>query len=310
MGNLLSAGMYRLKYSKLFYILLGLLVVTLTLCYIQAIPQTVSLDVSPTEAVTQEEGYVTVEYEEQASFYPLNSLFFQYVLLNLISCGVFCPLFLSHEYSDGVLRNKLIVGRNRTQIYLGNLTVNGLYGATATVLGILTGLCVGMPMLKGFGETEPSTLVMYGLFSLITTWACVSLFTMAAMIVANRAVAVALCIVLAFGLYFLGQFLTIGLSQPELPGWPGLGAGWNLSNGRPRSQPQLYLWVQAAGVSVPVRADSRWAVLPNRQHGRGDALASAGVRWPVHRPDHGYRSCHLPAEGCKIGPWNGFAAGR
>ena len=207
MGNLLSARMYRLKYSKLFYILLGLLVVTLTLCYIQAIPQTVSLDISPTETVTQEEGYVTVEYEEQASFYPLNSLFFQYVLLNLISCGVFCPLFLSHEYSDGVLRNKLIVGRNRTQIYLGNLTVNGLYGATATVLGILTGLCVGMPMLKGFGETEPSTLVMYGLFSLIT---------MAAMIVANRAVAVALCIVLAFGLYFLGQFLTIGLSQPEL----------------------------------------------------------------------------------------------
>lgn len=216
MGNLLFAGMYRLKYSKLFYILLGLLVATLTLCYIQAIPQTVSLDVSPTEAVTQEEGYVTVEFEEQAPFYPLNSLFFQYVLLNLISCGVFCPLFLSHEYSDGVLRNKLIVGRNRTQIYLGNLTVNGLYGAATTVLGILTGLCVGMPMLKGFGETEPSTLVMYGLFSLITTWACVSLFTMAAMIVANRAVAVALCIVLAFGLYFLGQFLTIGLSQPEL----------------------------------------------------------------------------------------------
>ena len=29
MGNLLFAGMYRLKYSKLFYILLGLLVVTL-----------------------------------------------------------------------------------------------------------------------------------------------------------------------------------------------------------------------------------------------------------------------------------------
>ena len=38
MSNLLSAGVYRLKYSKLFYILLGLLVATLTLCYIQAIP--------------------------------------------------------------------------------------------------------------------------------------------------------------------------------------------------------------------------------------------------------------------------------
>lgn len=61
MGELISAGVYRLKYSKLFYILLGLLVVTLTLCYMQAIPQTVSLDVSPTEAVTQEEGYVTVD---------------------------------------------------------------------------------------------------------------------------------------------------------------------------------------------------------------------------------------------------------
>ena len=93
MSNLLSAGVYRLKYSKLFYILLGLLVVTLTLCYIQAIPQTVSLDVSPIEAVTQEEGYVTVEYEEQASFYPLNSLYFQYVLHKIISCALFCPLF-------------------------------------------------------------------------------------------------------------------------------------------------------------------------------------------------------------------------
>ena len=73
---------------------------------------------------------------------------------------------------------------------------------------------------------------------------------------------------------------------------------------------QLYLWVQAAGVSVPVRADPGRAVLPNRQHGCGDALAPAGVRRSVYSTDHGYRPCHLPAEGCKIRPWSGFAAGR
>ncbi|HIR85386.1 MAG TPA: ABC transporter permease subunit [Candidatus Galloscillospira excrementavium] len=215
MSNLISAGVYRLRYSKLFYILLVLLVAALTLCYMQAIPQTISLEGSTSE-VTQEEGYMTVEYAEQVSTYPLNYFFFQYVLANLISCGVFCSLFLGPEYGDGVLRNKLIVGRSRSQIYLGNLAVNGLYGTVASAAGILTGLCVGVPMLKGFGETEPSTLVMYGIFSLITTWACVSLFTMVTMAVSNRAVAAASCIVLAFALYFLAQFLTLNLSQPEM----------------------------------------------------------------------------------------------
>lgn len=101
---------------------------------------------------------------------------------------------------------------------------------------------------------------MYGLFSLITTWACVSLFTMVAMIVANRAVAAALCIVLAFGLYFLGQFLTIGLSQPELlQGGLIWGPDGTFQMADPRSQSQLYLRIQAAGVSIPVRANPGWA---------------------------------------------------
>lgn len=205
MGNLLSAGMYRLKYSKLFYILLGLLVVTLTLCYIQAIPQTVSLDVSPTEAVAHEEDTLPWNMRNRLlSILSTPSFSICASQFNLLR-RILPPVFESRvqrrcfaQQADcGTKQNPDLSGKFDSQRAVRRSDDGGR---------ILTGLCVGMPMLKGFGETEPSTLVMYGLFSLITTWACVSLFTMAAMIVANRAVAVALCIVLAFGLYFWASF--------------------------------------------------------------------------------------------------------
>ena len=94
MGNLLFAGVYRLKYSKLFYILLGLLVVTLTLCYIQAIPQTVSLDVSPTEAVARRRDTLPWNMRNRL-LSILNSLFFSICIQFNLLRRSFCPVFES-----------------------------------------------------------------------------------------------------------------------------------------------------------------------------------------------------------------------
>ena len=108
MSNLISVGLFRTVRSKLFYILLVLTALTMVYVY-----------------------YNTYRLQLGPDFSQLDLYFFQFINANIVSAAVFCPLFLSSEYGDGALRNKLMVGRTRPQIYLANLAVNCLYGTAA-----------------------------------------------------------------------------------------------------------------------------------------------------------------------------------
>ena len=193
MSNLLSAGVYRLLRSKLFYILLVLTALTMVYVY-----------------------YNTYRLQLGPDFSQLDLYFFQFINANIVSAAVFCPLFLSSEYGDGALRNKLMVGRTRPQIYLANLAVNCLYGTAACLAAVVTGLCVGVPLLGWFQNAGPGKILLYVLLALATTWVCAALYTFLSMVVASRGVAITLCILLAFGLILLGQYLYLALSQEEV----------------------------------------------------------------------------------------------
>lgn len=209
MRNLLSAGLFRLVRSKLLYV--GLMVNVLTmayLCFQGAVDNGLFSDGKTVEGLP-----ISVEFQTPHFF--LDDFFLQYVMLNLLSTSVFCSLFLASEYNDGVLRNKLIVGRTRSQVYLANLVTNGIYGTAISFASLLTGLCAGVPLLGWFTTAQPNQILLYILFSITTTWTCAALFTLLSMIITNRGLAVAVCVVLSFCLLFFGQYLTLNLSQPE-----------------------------------------------------------------------------------------------
>lgn len=193
MSNLISVGLFRMVRSKLFYILLALTALVMAYVY-----------------------YNTYRVQLGPVFSQLDLYFFQFINANIVSAAVFCPLFLSSEYGDGALRNKLIVGRTRPQIYLTNLTVNCLYGTAACLAAVVTGLCVGVPLLGWFQNAGPGKIMLYVLLALATTWVCAALYTFLSMVVASRGVAITLCILLAFGLILLGQYLYLALSQEEV----------------------------------------------------------------------------------------------
>ena len=193
MRNLLSVGLFRMVRSKLFYILLALTALVMAYVY-----------------------YNTYRVQLGPDFSQLDLYFFQFINANIVSAAVFCPLFLSSEYGDGALRNKLMVGRTRPQIYLANLTVNCLYGTAACLAAVVTGLCVGVPLLGWFQNAGPGKILLYVLLALATTWVCAALSTFLSMVVASRGVAITLCILLAFGLILLGQYLYLALSQEEV----------------------------------------------------------------------------------------------
>lgn len=193
MRNLLSVGLFRMVRSKLFYILLALTALVMAYVY-----------------------YNTYRVQLGPDFSQLDLYFFQFINANIVSAAVFCPLFLSSEYGDGALRNKLMVGRTRPQIYLANLAVNCLYGTVACLAAVVTGLCVGVPLLGWFQNAGPGKIMLYVLLALATTWVCAALYTFLSMVVASRGVAITLCILLAFGLILLGQYLYLALSQEEV----------------------------------------------------------------------------------------------
>lgn len=193
MSNLISVGLFRTVRSKLFYILLALTALVMAYVY-----------------------YNTYRLQLGPDFSQLDLYFFQFINANIVSAAVFCPLFLSSEYGDGALRNKLMVGRTRPQIYLANLTVNCLYGTAACLAAVVAGLCVGVPLLGWFQNAGPGKIMLYVLLALATTWVCAALYTFLSMVVASRGVAITLCILLAFGLILLGQYLYLALSQEEV----------------------------------------------------------------------------------------------
>ena len=193
MRNLFSGGLFRTVRSKLFYILLALTALVMAYVY-----------------------YNTYRVQLGPDFSQLDLYFFQFINANIVSAAVFCPLFLSSEYGDGALRNKLMVGRTRPQIYLANLAVNCLYGTAACLAAVVAGLCVGVPLLGWFQNAGPEKILLYVLLALATTWVCAALYTFLSMVVASRGVAITLCILLAFGLILLGQYLYLALSQEEV----------------------------------------------------------------------------------------------
>ena len=193
MSNLISVGLFRTVRSKLFYILLALTALVMAYVY-----------------------YNTYRVQLGPDFSQLDLYFFQFINANIVSAAVFCPLFLSSEYGDGALRNKLMVGRTRPQIYLANLAVNCLYGTAACLAAVVAGLCVGVPLLGWFQNAGPGKIMLYVLLALATTWVCAALYTFLSMVVASRGVAITLCILLAFGLILLGQYLYLALSQEEV----------------------------------------------------------------------------------------------
>lgn len=98
MSNLLSANFSRLFKNKVFW-----------LCMIAMFASAVLLVISHYNRM--------VLYEDYETKYTLDQVYFQFASFIGIICAVLTSFFLGTEYSDGTIRNKIIVGKTRTAIY-------------------------------------------------------------------------------------------------------------------------------------------------------------------------------------------------
>lgn len=145
--------------------------------------------------------------------YSLDGGFFLFAGLTGIVSALVCAFLIGPEHGDGTMRNKIIIGHSRRDIYLSNLILSTLASLTTCLAAILPGLALGLPLLGGFEMgTARATLMILGICTLSMAYA--ALFTLLTMLISGRAASLTAAMVLALALLAAGAYLNGRLTAP------------------------------------------------------------------------------------------------
>ena len=192
MRKLLRANFSRLRHDRTYWLLTGLMIFF-----------------GASMAVVN-----AINASREGTIWVMDFSLFIYVTIAPILNSVLVALFVGSDYSGGTLRNKLIAGHRRCNIYLANLITCCCAGIFLCVTFVIPQGALGL-LLGGKIESAPMKLLMYGSLSLALMIAFTALFTLIAMLCQTKSHTVAGCILLAFVLIFLGVYITSALNEPE-----------------------------------------------------------------------------------------------
>ena len=140
--------------------------------------------------------------------------FFTYIMLVVIFASAFCSLFIGTEYSDGTIRNKLMIGHTRINIYLSNFIVCFIGELLMCFAFITAFLCVAIPLM-GFFSIPKNIILGYMGSGFMLCIAVAAIYTLVAMLNQNKAVTSVICILGMFLFVFGGAYLNARLQEPE-----------------------------------------------------------------------------------------------
>lgn len=127
--------------------------------------------------------------------------------------AVFAALFLGTEYSDGTIRNKLIAGHGRIDVYLSSLLLTITASLLVCAVSTLVSLAVAIPLF-GPPVNLPLLLLKIALGSLLVL-SFAALFTLLAMLIHNKALLSITAVLTFFLLLFAALFVMQRLEEPE-----------------------------------------------------------------------------------------------
>ncbi len=155
MINVLRLEFFRLKKSKLFWILLG---VTALLPVISALATTLILSII--DAITSSGSEMSGALEQFRSAVTtsimsgLGMIGYGATLLPLITASV----VLSKEFADGTMRNAILANKKRSELYFAYVTVAFTVGAAYMSAFMMTSLIIIAP-IYGFGDLTAGQIV-------------------------------------------------------------------------------------------------------------------------------------------------------
>lgn len=195
MSKLLSANFARMKKSKVFWV-----------CFIFMIGFGLFLIIS---------RYVQFKRFDMMEEAYVEGTLLSYSVVMGIVFAVFTSLFIGTEYNDGTIRNKLIVGHTRINVYLANL-ITCCTAAVIMCLGYIVAYLIPGAVLIGTFQMDFTSIVLTLLTTFATAIAMTSIYTLVAMLNQSRAVVAVICLVGFFVMLFVSSYIQARLTQPEM----------------------------------------------------------------------------------------------
>ena len=144
----------------------------------------------------------------------MEQFLFSFVGLIGVLLAAFTGLFLGTEYSDGILRSKLIVGHSRSAVYLSGLSaaVAASFLMCLTYISVI--LAVGVPVY-GPPAADPLVLLRRLAEVLAVCMAHCALFTLVSMNWGNKALSAVICVLGVLALMWVTSGMRNHLIEPE-----------------------------------------------------------------------------------------------
>lgn len=193
MSKLLCADFARLRKSKVFWI--GMIFM-----FVMGI-------LSPVM------NYIDMRHSGYKIF--LDDIFFMYATYIGILLSAFCSLFVGTEYSDGTMRNKIVVGHSRNSVYLSHFTVCAAAGLLMCAAYVLPAGIIGTCLL-GFFEADIQIILGLTLLSFIMSLAFTAVYILVAMLNQNKAVVAVINIMGVFILLFAAIYIRVKIYEPKM----------------------------------------------------------------------------------------------
>ena len=143
-----------------------------------------------------------------------DNLFFASLPYYAVACAVFVSLFVGTEYADGTLRNKIIVGHARWEVYLSTYLVC-LVGDLVILSGWLAGELTGI-FYFGFWQAPAHQLFLTAGCLVLMSAALTGLLVLLSLSFTNRDVTAVGAVLLATALLMTASLLYNRLSEPKI----------------------------------------------------------------------------------------------
>lgn len=143
----------------------------------------------------------------------INDIYFNLLPMIGFFYAIFISMFLGTEYSDGTIRNKIMIGHSRSSVYLANFAVC-LAGTVTIYMAMLVGSAVGVYYF-GMWQGSAGEFIAYLVTGLFLTVALTAILTMISMLSTNKAITVVISIVVAIVLVLISISLYNILQEAE-----------------------------------------------------------------------------------------------
>ena len=184
MNKLLRANFFRLIKNKIFW---GIIVITL--------------------GITSVLLFNTIINNQGETKESIDRLLVMYMYFIGITMAIFTSLFVGTEYSDGVLRNKIVIGHSRKHIYLADLITSIIVELCIQLMYMLIVAVIGIPIFGTLQMTiEKFLFVIIDIVIIIITYA--SIFTCITLLCSDITVSTVSCMILVLIMFIASMALS------------------------------------------------------------------------------------------------------